>query len=250
LYEIYTANADGNFLYWSGTNVNLPAPNAQFTYAAVTGSTGILQVNYNNQPTGTPVPTATSTPAPSGTPAPTSAPTETPAPTGTSTPIPTSTSAPNPTPTATSASAPMMVTIYESGSNVVMSASGTVDLSGLTLVTSGGGPNGGGGLGIGTATFICGSNGTYFDTYSGFTSTPTNFGSGSGLGSSSSIGQVFGVIVDGAPPYLLVVPTGYTSGVNISSTQTFNIYLHMVRRFNRRCGRWNTWSNRYSVTNK
>ena len=121
LYEIYTANADGNFWYWSGTNVNLPASNAQFTYAAVTGSTGTLQVNYHNQPTGTPSPTSaptgtpvstpTSTPAPSGTPAPTSAPTGTPAPTGTSTPMPTSTSAPNPTPTATTASSPMTVTI-------------------------------------------------------------------------------------------------------------------------------------------
>ncbi len=165
-------------------------------------------------PTPTPTNTLSATPEPTGT--------STPIPTGTPEPTPTSTSAPNPTPTATSASAPMTVTIYESGSNVVMSASGTVDLSGLTLVTSGGGPNGGGGLGIGTATFICGSNGTYFDTYSGFTSTPTNFGSGSGLGSSSSSGQVFGIIVDGTPPYLLVVPTGYTSGVNISSTQTFN----------------------------
>jgi hypothetical protein len=116
----------------------------------------------------------------------------------------------------------MVVTIYESGSNVVMTATGTVNLSGLTLVNSSFGPIGGGGLGINTATFICGNNGSYASTYSGFTTTPSNFGSGSGSAPSSASGDYFGVIMDGQPPYLLLVPTGYTSGANISSTQTFN----------------------------
>jgi hypothetical protein len=163
-------------------------------------------------PTPTPTNTLSATPEPTGT--------STPIPTGT--PEPTSTSAPNPTPTATSASAPMTVTIYESGSNVVMSASGTVDLSGLTLVSSSVGPFGGGGLGINNATFVCGANGSSGTSYSGFTSVPSNFGSGSGLANSSGTGQAFGIIYDMAPPHLLIVPTGYTSGGNISSTQTFN----------------------------
>jgi hypothetical protein len=115
----------------------------------------------------------------------------------------------------------MVVTMSEVGSNVVMSASGTVDLSGLTLVNPSFGPIGGGGLGISNATFICGNNGSYASTYSGFTSVPSNFGSGSGAAPSSASGNYFGVITAGQPPYLLAVPTGYTSGTNISSSQTF-----------------------------
>jgi hypothetical protein len=103
-----------------------------------------------------------------------------------------------------------------------MTSTGTVNLSGLTLVNSNFGPIGQGGLGINTATFISGPNGAYADTYSGFTSTPSNFGSGMGGGNSSGSGHAFGIIVDQNPPYILVLPTGYTSGANISSTQTFN----------------------------
>ena len=101
-----------------------------------------------------------------------------------------------------------------------MSASGTVDLTGLTLVNSNqfGGQ---GGIGINSATFICGANGSYFDSYSGFTNTPSNFGTGGGGANSSGSGDQFGVIFQGAPPYFLVVPTGYTSGTQITSSQTF-----------------------------
>ena len=152
-------------------------------------------------------------------------PTPTPTPTNTETPTPTPTNTPTltPTPSGTpSASAPMVVTINNSGSNVVMTATGTVNLSGLTLVSSSFGPIGQGGLGISNATFISGPNAGYGSTYSGFTSVPSNFGSGSGGANSSGSGDVFGVIFDMAPPYLLVVPSGYTTGANISSTQTFN----------------------------
>jgi hypothetical protein len=221
----------GQFYTFDGTGVAPLVQNANNIGVTVTGDTATLRA-LTSQPSPLPTPTATSDLNPTGTPAPTntSTPTGTPEPTGTSTPIPTgtpeptptSTSAPNPTPTATSASAPMTVTIYESGSNVVMSASGTVDLSGLTLVSSSVGPFGGGGLGINNATFVCGANGSSGTSYSGFTSVPSNFGSGSGLANSSGTGQAFGIIYDMAPPHLLIVPTGYTSGANISSTQTFN----------------------------
>jgi hypothetical protein len=178
--------------------------------------------------TPTPTPTSTVTPTPSSS----SAPAASPTPTSTVTPTAsiaataTPTATPSITPTVTpsssaSASAPMTVTIYESGSNVVMTSTGTVNLSGLTLVNSNFGPIGGGGLGINTATFICGNNGSYASTYSGFTATPSNFGSGSGAAPSSASGDYFGVIMDGQPPYLLLVPTGYTSNTNISGTQTF-----------------------------
>jgi hypothetical protein len=65
-----------------------------------------------------------------------------------------------------------------------MSVSGTIDLSGLTLVASGAGPCGGGGMGVNRATFILGATGVTFDQYSGFTSNPSNFGTGGGGGSS------------------------------------------------------------------
>jgi len=188
------------------------------------GSPAPTSSRPTSTPTGTPTPTPTATEVPSPTNTPTPTATDIP-PTPTATDVPPTatpvSSTPTPTPTTTSASAPMTVTIYESGSNVVMSASGTVNLSGLTLVNSNFGPIGGGGLGINTATFICGS-GSYASTYSGFTTTPSNFGTGSGAAPSSASGNYFGVIIDQNPPYLLVLPTGYTSGANISSTQTFN----------------------------
>jgi len=192
----------------------------------VTAFTFNQSVYYNftdqSQLTPTPTPTVASTNIPTDTPTPT--PEATNVPTDTPTPLPaTSTPSTTDTPTPTpSSSAPMTVTITEVGSNVVMSASGTVDLTGLTLVESNFGPIGGGGLGINTATFICGNNGSYASTYSGFTSVPSTFGSGSGAPPSSASGDYFGVIINNQPPYLLLVPTGYTSGTNITSTQTFN----------------------------
>lgn len=169
-------------------------------------------------------PTATPTPNPSATPNPTA--TSAPSPTGT--PVPTSTSVPSPTATATSAPSPTptsaptgFMTFSEVGSDVVMSVSGTIDLNGLTLVDSNRGPFMGGGIGPTSATFLMGTNGGYGKSYSGFTTTPSNFGTGGGAPPTSTSGDIFGIVTDGTPPYLLIVPTGYTSGTNISSTQTF-----------------------------
>lgn len=175
----------------------------------------------------TPTPTVSVTPTPSSSEGTPSTPTPTASVTPTVTPTQSSMAAsptPTPTPTLTpsSTSTPTgFITINEVGSNVVMTASGTLDISSLTLVTSNNGPNGGGGLGINSATFLMGANGTYFDEYSGFTSTPSNFGSGGGLGSTSGSGDAMGVIMQGAPPYHLIVPAGYTSGTQITSSATF-----------------------------
>jgi hypothetical protein len=167
----------------------------------------------------TPTPTATQgavTPTPTASPV---APTPTPSVTHTPTATPVS-ATPTPTPTH-SAPSGFTVTINEVGPNVVMSASGSLDLTGLILVATGSGPLGGG-IGVSTATFLMGTTGSTFDLYSGFTSTPSNFGAGgAGGNSTSSSGDVFGVIFQGAPPYELAVPNGYTSGTAISSTQTF-----------------------------
>ena len=155
------------------------------------------------------------------TPTPTSTRTLTPTPTLTSSQTPTPTQTLTPTPTIVSTQS-ASVTINEVGSDVVMSISGSINLNGLTLVQSGNGPSMGGGIGPNSATFLCGANGQYYDTYSGFTTTPSNFGSGTGLPPTSTSGDMFGVIYQMAPPHLLVVPSGYTSGTNISSTQTFS----------------------------
>jgi hypothetical protein len=70
-YTINSSDGTSNFWYWSGTGINLPAANSQNTIVFVTGNTATLEVNYLNQPTGTPNPTATSTPSPTSTEAPT-----------------------------------------------------------------------------------------------------------------------------------------------------------------------------------
>lgn len=99
-YDINTDNSTSNFWYWSGTGVNLPAATAPFTVVSVTGNTGTLQVNFNNQPTSTPTPLpATSTPTPTPSPNPTDTPTPNPTDTPTPTPTPAGpTSTPTPTP--------------------------------------------------------------------------------------------------------------------------------------------------------
>jgi hypothetical protein len=216
----FVDNMGENYFQVDGTKLSLvqSSPVSAFTY----NQSVYYDFSIGGLPTPTPV-SATSTPTP--TPTPTDVP-STPTPTATevsptSTPTPTATemaSTPTPTPTAGTTG---FLTIYESGSNVVMTASGTIDLDGLTLVESSVGPFMGGGLGPFSATFVMGANGGYGKTYSGFTTTPSNFGTGGGAGATSTSGDIFGIFTQGAPPYFLIVPTGYTSGTNISSTQTF-----------------------------
>jgi hypothetical protein len=114
------------------------------------------------------------------------------------------------------------VTLVESGSNVVMTASGSLNINDLTLVASATGPFGSGGIGVNSATWLIGSGGEYVDQYSGFSSTPSNFGSGGGAGASSITGDVIGVVYNGGPPYLLTVPVGYTTGTQLTASQTFS----------------------------
>jgi hypothetical protein len=101
-----------------------------------------------------------------------------------------------------------------------MSTLGSLNINDLTYVTTD--TLGGTGIGTGTATFIMGNNGDNYDLYSGFTSTPSSFGTVGGGPSTSSSGDVFGVITQGTPPYLLVVPESYTTGTLIDSNQIFN----------------------------
>jgi len=164
----------------------------------------------------TPTPTTTSTPTPSVT--------NTQTPSVTPTLTPTTTSTPTPTPTSGATPSGFSVTIVESGGNVVMSASGSLNVNDLTLVNPSVGPFGGGGLGVSTATFLMGPN-VLGAQYSGFTTTPSNFGPGGPGGpQTSTSGNLFGVVKFDGPTGTssLIVPTGYTTGTVISSTQTFS----------------------------
>jgi len=223
--------------YWNSWVMVTPTPTPTFgaTQTPTVTSTATPTPEPTTTPTNTPTPEPTTTPTSSVTPQPTTTPTETPtntitpSVTNTQTPTTTTTNTPTPTltqtPTPTSAATPsgFSVTIVESGGNVVMSASGSLNINDLTLVNPSSGPYGGGGLGVTTATFLMGAFPANGAQYSGFTTTPSDFGPGAGGGgATSSSGDVFGVIFQGAPPYQLIVPVGYTTGTVISSSQTFS----------------------------
>jgi hypothetical protein len=188
-------------------------------------------VNNNPSVTPTPTPTPTITETPTNTPTISETPTNTPTPTITETPTntptntetPTETPTPTPTPTSGATPSGFNVTIVELGGNVVMSASGSLNINDLTLVNPSAGPFPFGGLGVSGATFLMGTNGINTAQYSGFTTTPPNFGPGGVTPSQTSVsGDIFGVIKQGPAPYSLLVPVGYTTGTAISSSQTFN----------------------------
>ena len=202
------------------TPTNTPTPTISET------PTNTPTPTISETPTNTPTPTVTDTPTQTPTETPTPTVTDTPTQTPTETPTPTVTDTPTqtPTPTSTSASTPsgLSVTIVESGGNVVMSASGSLNINDLTLVNPSAGPFSFGGLGVSNATFLMGTNGINAVQYSGFTTTPPNFGPGGVGGSQTSVsGNIFGVIKQGPAPYSLLVPVGYTTGTAISSSQTF-----------------------------
>ena len=181
-YTISVDNSSGNFLYWSGTGINLPAPSTPFTVVYVTGTTGTLQAVFS-QPTATPTPTSTSTPTP--------------------------------TPTPTSG---LIVTISEVGSDVIMSGSGSLNLTGLIegSVQSGWGINGT------LGTWVIGPSSSFFGRkYQGnaFSTYPTSFGSGY-TAPTSFTGDAFG-IQNGSLGKDIIVPIGYTSGSPLSGTATF-----------------------------
>ena len=187
-----------------------PSPSVTPTPTPTTTITPTITETPTNTPTNTVTPTPSITETPTNTP------------TNTSTVTPTPTKTPTPTPTSTSAATPsgFIVNINQSGPNVIMTALGTLNIDDLTYVNTD--TLGGTGLGVNTATFIMGNIGDNFDTYSGFTTTPSNFGTGGGLSSTSSGGDILGVIFQGSPPYQLAVPEGYTTGTLIDTNQIFN----------------------------
>ncbi len=109
--------------------------------------------------------------------------------------------------------ASLLVTVTESGGDVVFSGGGTLDLTGLSFLASGSGQPG---IKPSTAYFKLGpASLTGEDVYFGVTS-PSDFGTGGPTPASSGSGDNFGV-----SSHLLIVPTGYTSGSPLLATDTF-----------------------------
>ena len=146
------------------------------------------------------------------TPTPTVTSSLTPTPTNTETP----TSTPTPTPTPSSgASGNFNVTITQVGPDVVWSGSGSFN---LTALTSSGTGSVSSGFNAGQAIWAIGVSGLT-DTYSGVTTYPTTFGIG-GVGVTSSLGSIFGILPGGSGR-LLYVPSGYVSNTTISGSATY-----------------------------
>ena len=129
------------------------------------------------------------------------------------TPTPTPTSTPTPTPTSG-----LVVTILEVGSDVIMSGSGSLNLTGLIegSVQTAGGINGTLGywvIGQSNLFFARKFFGNNLNVY------PNSFGSGYTAPTSYS-GQTFG-IQDGSLGKDIILPIGYTSGSPLSGTATF-----------------------------
>ena len=112
------------------------------------------------------------------------------------------------------AHAAFVFTLTQTGGNVVLTGTGTLDTTALTPAGSGSGqptsiyPAGG--------ALLAGPVGSpYAESYDELTG-PTSFGSGSVTGPSSGSGSVVGVF-----SYFLFVPSGYVSGTPLADTDTF-----------------------------
>lgn len=108
-----------------------------------------------------------------------------------------------------------MVTVVQQGANVVVTGSGAIDLSGLSLKM----PNVGGLVAIepDPAYILFGQG--QLDWYTGV-SGPSSFGHGGGTSASSASGSAVGI--EGADGFLFV-PAGYTSGTPLGvSTSTYD----------------------------
>ena len=204
----------------SGTGNVTPTPTPTPSLTPSNTPTVSLTASLTATPTNTETPTPTNTETPTNTPTPTN--TETPTPTTTETPTntptvtstPTTTTTLTPTPSATPTIQGLFFTIQEVAPDVVLSGTGTADLSSLNFVDSFSGF--GSGIRPSTGQFSVGSGGNY-STYSGSTFNPIPFGSGFlPINADISTGNNFGI--DGFGN--LVVPLGYVGGA-LNGTGTF-----------------------------
>jgi hypothetical protein len=106
------------------------------------------------------------------------------------------------------------IAIQEVGGNVVWTATGTLNLGGLTYFTTQSG--GGNGFDANARIFASGLANPNVDVYNGSITLPSAFGTGGG-GAASASGDYIGIY--GTPS--LYVPAGYVSGAALSGTTTF-----------------------------
>ena len=116
----------------------------------------------------------------------------------------------------TPAHAAVILSLEQVGLNVVATATGTIDLTGLTPYFSGS-----------VQAFVQADeailhlgNNVEYDAYMGILG-PTSFGSGGDINATSASGVPFAIIGSGGSPYI-DVPHGFVSGSSISSTATWN----------------------------
>jgi VPDSG-CTERM motif len=110
-----------------------------------------------------------------------------------------------------------IVTLTQSGPNVVANGSGAIDLTGLSFFFQASGN-----AFIAPSFDIIATGPTAFtdlDVYSGL-SGPSNFGTGAQTNASSGSGDLVGIAGD--VPLTLLVPLGYVSGTALSDTSTYN----------------------------
>lgn len=188
-------------------------------------------------PTNTSTPTVTQTPTSTigSSPQPTSTPTSTPTvtqtstPTNTSTQTPTNTETPTTTPTSTPTLTPSSTTavgslfemvLFESGSDVIMSGTGTFNTTALTFTFNGSFQ----GIVRASNSLLragAGSSVVASDVYSGIVVYPSNFGSGGQFNANTGSGNPMGVLPFGPGDYRLLVPTGYVSNTTLTAQSTF-----------------------------
>ena len=112
------------------------------------------------------------------------------------------------------AAAAVIIDITQVGSNVVITGSGTLDLTGLTYDFSTYAPTE---VVPSYNTVLIGTDDGAVDVYSGFTSPSGNLGPGGTTPASSGSGDTFGI-----NDMVLDVPGGYTSGQSLLGSSTFD----------------------------
>jgi hypothetical protein len=116
------------------------------------------------------------------------------------------------------------ITAFENGGDVVFSGSGTLNLSSLHHITSGGHLSGINPNELGVPVLVIGAlTGTVEEYGWGGVSTPPSFGTGGSILASSGSGDSFGTTVDGqnGEAAVIWVPAGYVSGSWLSGSMTF-----------------------------
>ena len=205
-----------------------PTPTPGLSATATPTPTETPGVTASETPTPTPTPTETTTGitptptqtitetlTPTVTPTNTETPTPTVTPTNTVTSTPTVTPTNTPTPSSTPPIQGLFFTIQEVGPDVVLSGTGTANLSSLNLEGTFFSPFGSV-IRPSSGRFSVGSGGNY-STYSGSTFNPVPFGSGFlPINADISTGNNFGIGGFGN----LVVPQGYVGGA-LNGTGTF-----------------------------